>query len=844
MDTDLMTLSDLQDDALIRLVQNRDEAAFAELMSRHTPRIWGIIVSKSRQHRDAEEILMNVWIAVWENIEGLRKIDSFDTWLRRITLTACRRYYSSHRRSRDVILQSHEELFEYIDRAAPSRYRETQLRQDAREAVDHLPQRVRSIARLYYLESRNVNDIADQLNIAIGTVKTRLTEIRTILRKEFSVELQQGDVMHVESDKRQSHDKYKENYLPKGALARFGKGYIFDFSYSPDGTRFAVGCTIGIWLYDTQTGEEINFLKGHSYYVSGVDYSPDGSTLASYSDWNDYTIRLWDPDTGELKALLTGHAADISSLVFSPDGKTIASGSKDKTIRLWNGVTGELKATLEGHTDKINTLAFNPDGKTLASGGSDEVIRIWDVSTSELLLVFAAHANSIDFLMYSPNGEILISQGRDNNVCLWDARTGEFIRLFKMNAKGVDSIDFSRDWKTLACVDSDRTLHFWNPHTGEQLNTINWKRKIKNILFSSDGSICACNDDEDGTMLLIDAKKGQLLCDLKIPGLRKAVNDFKYSPDGRSLAVSNGFEIYFWDVKQGELDKTITGYSEVVNSVAFSPNGGTIVSLDSYVRIWDINTQKLIKTIDPKSYVRSIAYSPDGETLACGTRENTILRWDVDTWEQKTTFEAHTKGLSCINYSSNGKTLASGSWDKTIRLWNSNTGELLNTLIGHTDGVHDVAFSPNGGTLASGGSEGTIRFWDVATGKLIRTIDTQSENCIDSVAYSPDGKTIACTSDNGADGIRFWDVSTGDLIKTVAVKAAAFSVEFSPDGSTFASGGIGELSVWDAKTYSIVKTFTGHIEPVYSVVYSPDGKTLASGCRDSTVIIWDLDLTE
>ena len=547
MDTDLMTLSDLQDDALIRLVQNRDEAAFAELMSRHTPCIWGIIVSKSRQHRDAEEILMNVWMAVWENIEGLRKIDSFDTWLRLITLTACRRYYSSHRRSRDLILQSHEELFEYIDRTAPFRYRETQLRQDAREAVDHLPQRVRSIARLYYLESWNVNDIADQLNIALGTVKTRLSEIRTLLRKEFSVELQQGDAMHVGSDKRQSYDKYKESYLPKGALARFGKGYIFDFSYSPDGTRLAVGSTIGIWLYDTQTGEEINFLKGHSYYVSGVDYSPDGSTLASCSDWNDYTIRLWDPETGELKALLTGHAADISSLVFSPDSKTIASGSKDKTIRLWNGVTGELKATLEGHTDKINTLAFNPDGKTLASGGSDEVIRIWDVSTSELLLTFAAHANTIDSLRYSLDGKILASKGGDNNVCLWDAHTGEFLRLFKTNAKEIKSINLSKDGKTLACVDNGKTLHLWNIYSGEELQTDNWNQKFGSVQFSPDGKTFAC-DDSIGTVFLFDTDKKNINHELKIAGNRERVDDFHFSPDGETLAASNGFEIYFWNI--------------------------------------------------------------------------------------------------------------------------------------------------------------------------------------------------------------------------------------------------------------------------------------------------------
>ena len=68
----------------------------------------------------------------------------------------------------------------------------------------------------------------------------------------------------------------------------------------------------------------------------------------------------------------------------------------------------------------------------------------------------------------------------------------------------------------------------------------------------------------------------------------------------------------------------------------------------------------------------------------------------------------------------------------------------------------------------------------------------------------------------------------------------AYSVVCSPDGSTFASSGMGELSVWDVATGKLLKTFTGHIDPVYSVAYSPDGRTLASGCRDSTVILWDL----
>ena len=90
--------------------------------------------------------------------------------------------------------------------------------------------------------------------------------------------------------------------------------------------------------------------------------------------------------------------------------------------------------------------------------------------------------------------------------------------------------------------------------------------------------------------------------------------------------------------------------------------------------------------------------------------------------------------------------------------------------------------------------------------------------------------------------------TTGELLKTITVEAGAYSVVYSPDGSTLASGGLtklasgglGKLSIWDVATGERLKTFIGHIDPVSSVAYSPDGRTLASGCRDSTIILWDL----
>ncbi len=855
MNNDLIDLSDLEDDELICLVQNRDEAAFAELMSRWTPRIWRIVVSKSRQHRDAEEIRTDIWMAVWENIGGLRKIDSFGAWLRRIAYNACNRYYSSHRRSQDEIPQSDADLAEHIDQDAPTRYQAAQLRADAREAVHHLPHRVRPIAVLYYLESWSVKDIAHELNLAIGTVKTRLREVRSLLRKEFGVEPQQGDIMLLESVRSHNLENYIENYLPKDAITRFGKGYVFDFAYSPDGTRLALASTIGIWLIDVTTGEEINLLTGHTGYVTGhtyyarsVVFSPDGKTLASLSKGyrGDDTIRLWDAVTGESKAVLTEGIDSPIFPIFSPDGKTLAGPGEDG-ICLWDGDTGELKSTLIGHTAPIKTLAFNPDGSTLASGGNDEVIRLWDVTTAELQLTFAAHANIVDFLKYSPDGEVLVSQGGDNNVCLWNARTGEFLRILTTWTENAFSIDFSKDGRTLVSVNSDENIRLWNPHTGEQLKTIKQDRKLEVVQYSPDGRIFACSEDYgEATVLLFDADTGELLHDLKMPGHAEWVTGFLFSPDGQTLAVKTCDEIYFWDVNTGELEKTITGYSDVVSSVAYSPDGRTLASLDNIVRIWDLETQKLIKTLSTKTLsvkgsIRAIAYSSDGETLACGTMDKTVL-WNVSEWKKRGVLKGHTDGVSSVAFSPDGQTLASGSWDGTIRLWNAHTGKHLKTFKKHAPHVSTVLFSPNGEILASIEDDETIRFRDVATGELLNTIKMKADVDVNSIDFSPDG-TILVTADD-AGKIKFWDVTTAEQKSITHLKAKDYYIVYavlSPDGNTLASVGVqDEILLWDVATGKLLKTLKGHISGINSIVFSPNGKTLASCCRDSTVILWDL----
>ena len=194
---------------------------------------------------------------------------------------------------------------------------------------------------------------------------------------------------------------YTQWKLPEGAIARLGKGSVRDIAFYPDGTRFAVASSIGIWLYNADTYQEAALLTGHTenFEVGALSVSSDGRTLAAASG---NTIRLWDTATSELKKILTTDSREgISSLVFSSDGQTLASASWDEIIRLWDPVTGELRKTLRGHTDPNPNFAIGPsvvfrfDDQTLVSGGEDGTIRLWDPVTGELRKTLRGHTDKV-----------------------------------------------------------------------------------------------------------------------------------------------------------------------------------------------------------------------------------------------------------------------------------------------------------------------------------------------------------------------------------------------------------------------------------------------------------------
>jgi WD40 repeat protein len=191
-------------------------------------------------------------------------------------------------------------------------------------------------------------------------------------------------------------------------------------------------------------------------------------------------------------------------------------------------------------------------------------------------------------------------------------------------------------------------------------------------------------------------------------------------------------------------------------SVAFSPDGRSLASssTNGTIILWDTTSGTRLKTLaGDTDLVLSVAFSPDGRSLASSSTNGTIILWDTANWTKLKTLAPHGKGVWSVSFSPDGRTLASGSDDRTVVLWDIASGAKLKTFTGHTDYVMGVAFSPDGRTLASGSSDKSIILWDLASATQLQTL-TGHTDWVQSIAFSPDGRTLASGSTDGT--IRLW----------------------------------------------------------------------------------------
>ncbi len=489
---------------------------------------------------------------------------------------------------------------------------------------------------------------------------------------------------------------------------RIGKGWITGkIAYSPDGALLAVPSSIGVWVYDANTGAEANLLTGHRSIVRSVAFSRDGLTLASGGSSRDKTVRLWNARTGTHLRTLEGHTRSVESVAFSRDGLMLASGgsSRDNTVRLWDVLTGRHLHTLEGHTHSVESVAWSPDGSILASGDDDHTVRLWDVREGEPLHVLKANSG-VRALAFSQDGLTLAAGG--GTIRLWDVRTGDLLRAFEGRSGVGNALAFSPDASTLFSG-GGAVIGLWDARTGKRITVLYGEGSADFIVFSPDGTAIAGGSSRDGTARLWNAHTGEDL--VTTARHTKHVYSIAYSPDGFTLASGTAFGdevIRLWDVRAGHCYYTLVGHQQV-KSLAFSHDGSTLVSgggFDFTARIWDAHTGENLHILEDWSEsgeVYAVALSPDGRTLASGYRSKVHL-WNVRAGVRLETLVGHLDYVSCLSFSPDGSVLASaGNRDATIRLWDLHTASTTHALVGHQGGVSSVSFSPDGLTLVSGG---------------------------------------------------------------------------------------------------------------------------------------------
>jgi RNA polymerase sigma factor (sigma-70 family) len=691
--------------------------------------------------------------------------------------------------------------------------------------------------------------------------------------------------------------------LPAGAIGRLSTSRLRQVglggpyyepgtvAFLPDGkSLFSAGCW---WcsFWDPATGKKtggIDFERDKTKIpqygtMAACALAPDSKTLALTMRYEG-TIRLLDAATGKELRRFEGHARgsgtrSVTRIDFSPDGKLLASVATDGTLRLWEAATGKevrklqpfdpVKQIAVGLLGDINPwVKFSPDSRMLVSkdGGN---VRLWEVATGK----------EIRKLALAQGGPALVPQGQppppkaQNGVSSGSPQVAAFSPDSKVVAVG--HAGFANAGVPALGVKprvfSQSSVSLWDALTGKSIRVIVVPAPVLALAFSPDGKMLAAaggsmpfrglgvtdREANDFGIQLYDSATGKLIHQLA--GHNRAVYSLAFSPDGKTLASAAGDStIRLWDPATGkEIPRGGHGNEITVEAVAFSADGKTVASgQGKTIALWEAATGKLIRRIagppplaksnlpvaaSQREKVWSLAFSPDGKTLASGSGDTSIYLWDPATGKEIRRIDGHKHWVRSVAFSPDGKTLASGSEDKTVRLWDPATGKEIRQLAGHGHGVRSVAFSRDGKMLASG-SEHTISLHDPATGKPIPHHVGKLSYDLLSLALSPDGKTVALGAGHGAFDVVLLDLATGNELGRGPVKDAIWSVAFSPDGKTVASGSHShEVCLWEAATAREIVRLDGKQGPVFCVAFSPDGKTLVSGGEDTTVLVWDVN---
>nr|VFK56441.1 MAG: WD40 repeat [Candidatus Kentron sp. TC] len=535
------------------------------------------------------------------------------------------------------------------------------------------------------------------------------------------------------------------------------KAVIRDVLFTPDGERLisvSDDKTIRIWA--VATGELLETLRGR------MGEGPEGKLYAGAlapedtkgrrwlavggypSRWGIRLIDLNAPRDAPLR-ILQGHGNVIYALAFSPDGKRLLSGSGDCTVRLWDLESGETIQVLRGHAGYIYAVAFSPDAREegrIVTGSLDHTLRLWD-GAGNPIRVLEGHTDKVQAAAFTPDGRYLLSGSWDNSIRLWDGRTGTFVKRLAEQDSVVVSLSISPDGKKVltGSGSSPFTANVFAIPSGERLLGFEeHENLVAATAISPDGKLAATGGGNDNEIQLWDLATGRVA--RKLVGKGNVIWSVGFARDGGSLAWGREWQRSDLFGKRSPLQYRFQLRREGSKDAArpFDPGyAGAATAEEDYLRALEEVGETRVRT--PNGQIHATL-----EILVGDEARHPIERGPSDGSDHRS-----------LTLTPDGTTLISGGSWGVLASYDVASGEKLKEFIGHTGDVWAVAPSPDGRWLVSGSHDQTARLWEIASGKLLLTIFPASNG--EWVAWTPAGYYTA--SLNG-DRLIGWHIDRGE----------------------------------------------------------------------------------
>jgi WD40 repeat protein len=645
---------------------------------------------------------------------------------------------------------------------------------------------------------------------------------------------------------------------PGTTLFRYTGHYehTYTLAWSPDGTRMvSVNSYNGaIELWDVATGQHLAFCP-RLPMIHVAAWSPDGEYVALASTGMPGTIHIWHPKNNAIvsKNQDGGHDNWSSSLGWSPDSNSIASSSHRHSVQVWEAATGLGISNYLGHTTTITGVAWSPDGRYIASASMDGLIQVWDAATAATLTSFHQYTEGATAIAWSPDSTYLAS-ACPSEIFVWEALTGKIIMAGQHKAHGQMAVAWSPDGTRVVSNAFGSNAIVWDPFHEKILCTYDDPTSDgSDVAWSPDGQWIATAGQG---VTIWNAHSGETRL---VRGDPPQVTDAKPSPDGQYVASACHNPILLWNAQTGECQGACGDLADHQMTVAFawSPDGMHIATAHIYgaLVVWkDVLTRGQRREVqvyqqsgdshDPASqtYVRALAWSPDGSQLAC-TRQHQVEVWSVATQEKLLVYHHNNDqqheasgGVNLVwalSWAPDGSRIVSCE-NNRVQVWDPHSGTCLsvydvaNLPLEEADsrdpyesGFRTVAWSPDGRFIAAARGS-TILVWTVEDGELM-TAYRGHRRKVYILAWSPDSTCIASGAE--LDEARFWppEGNRKDLDRFVSRPV---------------------VHVWrvgiDEREPCFV--YRGHAPStrvfarIQDIHWFPDGKRVVSACQE--VLIW------